>query len=79
MKRGHVKWYNDARGYGMIEPDADEAIVFVHFTEILDADYPTLEAGEEVVFEVDDAEENHLRARNVHRCAPGGFVPRPFG
>ncbi|MDX1999195.1 MAG: cold shock domain-containing protein, partial [Thermoanaerobaculia bacterium] len=33
-QRGTVKWFNNAKGYGFIEPEAGGADVFVHHTAI---------------------------------------------
>jgi CspA family cold shock protein len=31
---GHVKWFNDEKGYGMITPTGSDEEVFVHFKAI---------------------------------------------
>ncbi|MFQ6091770.1 MAG: cold-shock protein [bacterium] len=55
MAKGRVKWFNDNKGYGFIERD-DGADVFVHFSAIQDEGFKTLEAGQEVEFEIVDGE-----------------------
>ena len=34
MNKGTVKWYNDQRGYGFIQPADDGKDVFVHDTAL---------------------------------------------
>ena len=51
MAVGHVKWFNDAKGYGFIEQE-DGRAVFVHYSSIAMEGFKTLEEGEKVEFEV---------------------------
>ena len=37
MPTGRVKFYNDDKGYGFIEPDDGSKDVFVHITSVSDA------------------------------------------
>lgn len=46
--KGIVKWFNDAKGYGFIE--ANEEVIFVHFTHIKGEGFKTLTEGQEVEF-----------------------------
>ena len=46
---GTVKWFNNAKGYGFIQPDSGPD-VFVHFTAIKMDGYRTLQAGQRVEF-----------------------------
>ena len=49
--RGTVKFFNNEKGFGFISREgADD--VFVHFSNIVGDNYRTLEAGQEVEFEV---------------------------
>jgi CspA family cold shock protein len=64
MKMGSVKWFNDAKGFGFIlSEDVDEDI-FVHYSEIQQDGFKTLEAGESVEFELKQSPKG-LRALNV--------------
>ncbi len=51
--RGKVKWFNESKGYGFIEPESGKD-VFVHFSAIKMEGYKTLTEGQEVEFDVTD-------------------------
>ena len=63
--RGKVKWFNDAKGYGFIAPEAGDD-VFVHFSAIQMDGFKTLREGEDVEFELEQRERG-MHARNVMR------------
>jgi cold shock protein len=67
-QRGTVKWFNNAKGYGFIEPEAGGADVFVHHTAIQMEGFRTLTQGDPVAFEVSEGPKG-LQARNVSRAA----------
>src|SRR5699024_9688913 len=48
---GTVKWFNDAKGFGFISREHGED-VFVHFRAIQPAGFKSLQAGQQVSFEV---------------------------
>jgi CspA family cold shock protein len=52
MTLGTVKWFNDAKGFGFIEPEGGGPDVFAHFTSILSDGYRTLKQGGRVTFEL---------------------------
>ncbi|MDZ7687339.1 MAG: cold shock domain-containing protein [Halobacteriales archaeon] len=67
MTEGTVKFFHDRKGYGFIErndtdDDADDD-VFFHMEDI---EGPDLEEGEEVRFDVEEADKGP-RAKNVER------------
>jgi CspA family cold shock protein len=49
--QGRVKWFNPQKGYGFIEVE-DGKDVFVHYSEIKEEGFKTLEEGQEVEFEI---------------------------
>ncbi len=66
MVQGTVKFFHDRKGYGFIErddTDEDDDDVFFHMEDVGGAD---LEEGEEVEFEVEEADKGP-RAVNVER------------
>ncbi|GAP62000.1 cold shock protein, beta-ribbon, CspA family [Ardenticatena maritima] len=64
---GTVKWFNNAKGYGFIQRD-EGPDVFVHHTDIQMEGYRTLQEGQQVEFELVDAEKGP-RAQNVRPLA----------
>jgi cold shock protein len=52
MAEGRVKWFNDKKGYGFIETDA-QGDVFVHYSAIEGSGFRSLAEGEQVRFEVE--------------------------
>jgi CspA family cold shock protein len=51
MATGTVKWFNDAKGYGFIQPDGGSKDVFVHHSSIRGEGFRTLAEGAKVEFE----------------------------
>ncbi len=64
--RGTVKWFNDSKGYGFIQPPAGDD-VFVHFSSIVGDGFRTLSEGDEVEFEIRKTDRG-LHAANVLRA-----------
>ena len=63
MALGKVKWFNDAKGFGMIE-NRDGQDIFVHFTAIMADGHKTLSEGEDVQYDIYEGNKGPL-ARNV--------------
>ena len=51
VKQGTVKWFNNAKGFGFIEPEGDGKDLFVHMSEIKMDGFKTLKEGQKVYFE----------------------------
>jgi CspA family cold shock protein len=52
MATGTVKWYNDQKGYGFIQPDDGGKDVFVHASALEQAGMRGLQEGQKVSFDV---------------------------
>lgn len=52
METGIVKWFNEQKGYGFITPDNGSDDVFVHYSEIQQEGYKSLQEGQKVNFEI---------------------------
>lgn len=52
MAIGTVKWFNDAKGFGFIEPEQGGGDVFAHFSAIQMDGFRTLKQGSRVSFEL---------------------------
>ena len=53
MATGTVKWYNETKGYGFIQPDGGGKDVFVHATALERAGLRGLAEGQKVSYEVE--------------------------
>jgi CspA family cold shock protein len=52
MALGTVKWFNDAKGFGFIEPEGGGADVFAHFSAVQMEGFRTLKQGGRVSYEL---------------------------
>jgi len=52
MSIGTVKWFNNQKGYGFIQPEGGGGDVFVHISAVERAGMSTLNEGQKVSFEV---------------------------
>jgi len=52
MATGTVKWFNDAKGFGFIEPDQGGGDVFAHFSAIQMEGFRTLKQGSKVRYDL---------------------------
>jgi len=56
MANGTVKWFNNAKGYGFIRPEAGGEDIFAHYSTITMEGYRSLKAGQEVTFEITEGD-----------------------
>jgi CspA family cold shock protein len=53
MVTGTVKWFNEQKGYGFIQPDEGGADVFVHISAVERAGLGGLREGQKIGFELE--------------------------
>ncbi len=64
MVTGTVKWFNDAKGFGFIEPEGGGADVFAHFSAVQMEGFRTLKQGSMVSYELVQGPKGDL-AQNI--------------
>ncbi len=52
MATGKVKWFNETKGYGFIQPDDGSKDVFVHISAVERAGLRTLQENQAVSYEL---------------------------
>ena len=77
MATGTVKWFNDAKGFGFIEPDGGGSDIFAHFSAITMEGFKTLKQGSRVSFDVQQGPKGQL-AQNI-QAQPGPIQTQPAG
>jgi len=53
MASGTVKWFNNTKGYGFIQPDDGTADVFVHISAVERSGMGNLREGQKLSYEVE--------------------------
>lgn len=64
MATGTVKWFNDVKGFGFIEPEGGGEDIFAHFSAIQMEGFRTLKQGARVTFEAVEGPKGKL-AQNI--------------
>jgi len=64
MAVGKVKWFNDAKGFGFIEPDGGGPDVFAHFSAVQMEGFRTLKQGGQVSYDLVQGPKGNL-AQNI--------------
>ncbi len=76
MPQGTVKWFNDAKGFGFIQPDGGGADAFAHFSAIEMAGFKSLKEGQRVSFDLIEGEKGFLAVRiQAEQATPEAIRP----
>lgn len=78
MATGIVKWFNDAKGFGFIEPDQGGGDVFAHFSAIQMDGFRTLKQGSRVHYELVAGPKGML-AQNIQQIDGNAADTTPGG
>lgn len=65
MSNGTVKFFNNAKGFGFIQPDGAAKDVFVHISAVERAGLATLSENQKVSFDVERGSDGKLSATNL--------------
>ena len=76
MAGGTVKWFNDAKGFGFIEPDDGSGDVFAHFSAVQMEGFRTLKQGSRVSFDLVQGPKGE-QAQNIQAAAEDQVAPTP--
>lgn len=76
MPSGTVKWFNDAKGFGFIQPDGGGADAFAHFSAIQMEGFKTLKEGQRVNFELTQGAKG-LMAAHIQAAMPSTEFAQP--
>ncbi|WP_313195623.1 cold-shock protein [Shinella zoogloeoides] len=52
MNSGTVKWFNNTKGFGFIQPDDGSTDVFVHISAVERAGMSALNEGQKISYEI---------------------------
>lgn len=70
QQTGTVKWFNDQKGYGFIQPEDGGNDVFVHISAVNKAGMQTLAEGQKVAFDLQkDPKSGKNSAANLQEAA----------
>lgn len=67
---GTVKWFNDQKGYGFIQPENGGSDVFVHISAVERAGMRTLKEGQKIAYDLQrDPKKGKESATNLQEAA----------
>jgi CspA family cold shock protein len=67
LDTGTVKWFNEKKGFGFIEPDNGGEDLFVHHSDIQTEGFRTLQEGQKVSYDTGQGPKGP-KATNVRPC-----------
>ena len=74
MATGTVKWFNETKGYGFIQPDQGGKDVFVHISAVERSGMNGLAEGMKVTYDL----EADRKSGQVGHEPNGGLIPTAF-
>ena len=71
MPTGTVKFFNEAKGFGFIQPEGGGADSFVHISDVERSGMSTLNENQRLSYDIEQDERGKMRATNL-KAAEGG-------
>jgi CspA family cold shock protein len=68
MAVGTVKWFNEMKGFGFIQPDEGGADAFVHITAVEKAGMRTLQENQRIAYDLQEDRPGKLSATNLRNA-----------
>lgn len=68
MPIGKVKFFNEQKGYGFIEPEEGGGDAFVHMTAVQAAGMSTLKENQRVSYELEESRNGKMAATNLEEA-----------
>ncbi len=65
MPTGTVKWFNQTKGFGFIEPDGGGSDVFVHISAVERAGMTTLSDNQKISYELKEGRDGRSLADDL--------------
>ena len=65
MAVGTVKWFNELKGFGFIQPDEGGADAFVHITAVEKAGMRTLQENQRIAYDLQEDRPGKMSATNL--------------
>jgi CspA family cold shock protein len=65
MENGTMKWFNQTKGFGFIEPEDGSKDAFVHISAVQQSGLATLTEGQKVSYELIEGREGKMAAQNL--------------
>ncbi|AJE47491.1 cold-shock protein [Celeribacter indicus] len=65
MANGTVKWFNQSKGFGFIEPKSGGRDIFVHISAMERGGIAHLDEGQDVTFDVEAGRDGRESATNL--------------
>ena len=69
MPTGHVKWFNDTKGYGFIQPEGGGDDAFVHISAVERSGMRSLQENQRVTYDLEQNDRGKTSAVNLRDAA----------